>query len=234
MKKMAKSRDDRVRASAAWRLGQMGAIDAVPALIEALEDEDNSVRANAAGSLWNLGDVSKPAMPALKKALADPYAGVVSNAAGALVMLGVAKTELAPAYKRLLLEEKCRFRISGLKGLMGQVPPADLFHDALECSRDDELDNRFAAGDVLRELMDENDRTMIPLILDALKDSGDKKVTDLVLAIVQYKPPVTEAVPLLENLLSLPDPETRRIAAVGLGRLKETSLRCSSDPDQTP
>jgi len=27
-------------------------------------------------------------------------------------------------------------------------------------------------------------------ILDALKKSGDKKITDLVLAIVQYQPPV--------------------------------------------
>jgi len=81
MKKLAKSQDDSVRASAAWRLGQMGATDAVPSLIAALEDKSKSVRANAAGSLWNLGEVSKPAMPALKKALMDPYAGVVGNEA---------------------------------------------------------------------------------------------------------------------------------------------------------
>ncbi len=55
MQKMAKSRDEKVRADAAWSLGQMGAIDAVPALMVALEDKNKSVRANAAGSLWNLG-----------------------------------------------------------------------------------------------------------------------------------------------------------------------------------
>jgi HEAT repeat protein len=224
MKKMAKSRDAKVRADAAWSLGQMGAIDAVPALMVALEDKNKSVRANAAGSLWNLGEVSKPAMPALRKALEDPFPLVISNSAGALVMLGVPKSELAPAYKRLLTEKKCVYRISGMKGLLSQVPPSDLFHDALECSRDDELDNRFKAGDVLRALMDEKDRTMIPLILEALKDSVDKNITDLVLAIVRYKPPVTEAVPILEKYLVASDPETRRIAAVGLGRLKENSL----------
>lgn len=223
MKKLAKSRDDSVRASAAWQLGQMGATDAVPALIAALDDKSRSVRANAAGSLWNLGDVSKPAIPALKKALLDPYASVIGNAAGALVMLGVPKVELAPTYKRLLSEEKCRFRIQGLKGLIGHVPPSELFHDALECSREDDLKNSFAAGDVLRKLMDKNDRTMIPLILEALKESGDQRVTDLVLAIVRYKPHVTEAVSILEKFLSSSDPNTRRIAASGLGSLKKTS-----------
>lgn len=223
MKKLAKSRDASVRASAAWRLGQMGATDAVPALISALEDENRSVRANAAGSLWTLGDVSKPAIPALQKALADPYAGVIGNAAGALVKLGIPKDELVPVYKRLLSEKKCRFRIQGLKGLKGRYPPTELFHDALECSRDKELKNRFAAGDVLRELMDKKDRSMIPLILDALKESEDESVTDLVLAIVRYKPRVTEAVPLLENLLASSNPDTRKIAASGLGSLKETA-----------
>ncbi len=223
MKKLAKSRDAGVRASAAWRLGQMGATDAVPALINALEDENRSVRANAAGSLWTLGDVSKPAIPALKKALADPYAGVVGNAAGALVKLGISKRELEPTYKRLLSEKKCRFRIQGLKGLKGRYPPTELFRDALECTRDKDLKNRFAAGDILRELMNTEDRSMIPLILNALKASEDESVTDLVLAIVRYKPRVTEAVPILENLLASSNADTRKIAASGLGSLEETA-----------
>ena len=224
MTELAKSRDDSVRANAAWQLGQMGATDAVPALILALEDRDSTVRANAAASLWNLGDVSKPAMPALRKSLVDSYAGVVSNAAGALVMLGVPKTELVPVYRRLLLEEKCRFRIHGIRGLMGQVPPTDLFRDALECSRDPDLDNKFAAGDLLRELLDTQNRTMIPLILDALKASGDINASDLALAIVKFKPHVAEAVPVLENLLRSANPVNRDVAAASLGLLKEKAV----------
>ena len=241
MKELAKSRDDRVRADAAWRLGQMGATDAVPALVAALEDENRAVRANAAASLWNLGEASKPAMPALRKALDDPYAGVVGNAAGALVRLGVPKTELVPVYKRLLEEDRCRFRIQGLKGLIGLAPPTEFFHDALECSCDDDakFKDRSAAGDILRKLMNKSDRNMIPLILRALKAHGDICVTDLVLAVVQYDPPVTEAVPMLEKLLSSSDPDTRRVTAVSLGMMKGPPLvtvpalvtLAESDPD---
>jgi len=239
MKELANSRDESVRAQAAWQLGQMGATDAVPALIQALEDKDYSVRANAAGSLWHLGDVAKPAMPALRKALADSYPGVVANAAGALVMLGVPRTELAPVYQRLLLEEKCRFRIQGIRGLMDQVPPTDLFRDALECSRDPDPDNKFAAGDLLRELMAAKNRTMIPLILDALKEAGDNNASDLALAIVKFRPPVAEAVPALENLLRSANPINRSVAAASLGLLKDEALDAlptlvnllESDPD---
>jgi HEAT repeat protein len=239
MKELAESRDDRVRAEAAWQLGQMGATDAVPALIQALEDRESSVRANAAASLWKLGDVSRPAMPALRRALNDPHPGVISNAAGALVMLGVPRTELAPVYKRLLLEKECRYRIKGIRGLMDQVPPTDLFHDALECSRDPDLDNKFAAGDLLRELMDAKNREMIPLILDALKESGDNNASDLALAIVKFKPPVAEAVLVLENLLRSANPVNRSVAATSLGLLKGEALVAlptlvkvlGSDPD---
>lgn len=239
MSDLAKSRDDGDRANAAWQLGQMKATDSVPALILALEDRNDSVRANAAGSLWNLGEVSKPAIAALRKALMDPYAGVVSNAAGALVMLGVPRTELVPVYKRLLMEEKCRYRIHAVRGLMDQVPPTDLFRDALECSRDPDLDNAFAAGDLLRELMDGKNQEMIPLILDALRESGDNNASDLALAIVKYKPPVAEAVPALENLFRSANPVNRSVAATSLELLGDDALAAlptlvnvlGSDPD---
>jgi len=241
MKKLAKSRNDSVRADAAWQLGQMGATDAVPALMAALEDKHRSVRANAAASLWNLGEASKPAMPALRKALDDPYAGVAGNAAGALVRLGVSKTELVPVYKRLLAEERCRFRLQGLKGLSGLVPSTLLFHDALECScsADSKFKDQSAAGDILRKLMNKNDRNMIPLILEALKAQGDYCVTDLVLSIVQYDPPVAEAVPMLEKLLKSSDVHVRRLTAQSLGMMKGPPLStvpalvklAQSDPD---
>ncbi|MGB5983931.1 MAG: HEAT repeat domain-containing protein [Desulfobacterales bacterium] len=241
MKKLAKSRNDSVRADAAWQLGQMGATDAVPALVAALEDKYRSVRANAAASLWNLGEASRPAMPALRKALDDPYAGVAGNAAGALVRLGVAKIELVPVYKRLLAEERCRFRFQGIKGLIGLVPSTELFHDALECScnADSKFKDQSAAGDILRKLMNKNDRNMIPLILEALKTQGDNCVTDLVISIVQYDPPVAEALPMLEKLLKSSDVHVRRVTAQSLGMMKGPALAtvpaliklAESDPD---
>src|SRR5689334_8074616 len=77
-KTLAGDRDASARADAAWQLGQIGATDAIPALIAALEnDSSTAVRANAAGSLWHLGSASKPAIPALTRALDDPSGAVV-------------------------------------------------------------------------------------------------------------------------------------------------------------
>jgi HEAT repeat protein len=50
---LLKDRDERVRQSAAWALGEIGAAakPAVPALIEALKDEDRDVQFRAAEAL---------------------------------------------------------------------------------------------------------------------------------------------------------------------------------------
>src|SRR6478752_5812306 len=70
-------RDASARAEAAWQLGQLGSTESVPALITALEkDTSAAVRANAAASLWHLGEASRPAVPALTKALDDPSGAV--------------------------------------------------------------------------------------------------------------------------------------------------------------
>ena len=55
-----------VRSRAAWQLGQLGDRAAVPALIEALQDESEDVRWSAAWALGELGD--EAAIPALEAA----------------------------------------------------------------------------------------------------------------------------------------------------------------------
>ena len=46
--------DQDVRAHAAWALGSIGLVDAVPALTQALQDEDQHVRRGAVKALWYL------------------------------------------------------------------------------------------------------------------------------------------------------------------------------------
>ena len=58
-----------------------GAKDAVPALIQALKDQHEEVRNNAA---WTLGRIGKDAVPALIQALKDQNIEVRQYAAGAL------------------------------------------------------------------------------------------------------------------------------------------------------
>lgn len=55
-----------VRSRAAWQLGRLGDRSAVPALIKALQDENEDVRWSAAWALGELGD--EAAIPALEAA----------------------------------------------------------------------------------------------------------------------------------------------------------------------
>ena len=61
-----------------------GAIDAVPALIQALKDENKDVRVNAAVALGQIGEGAKDVVPALIQALKDQDEWVRINAAWAL------------------------------------------------------------------------------------------------------------------------------------------------------
>jgi len=224
-KQLAKDKDASARAQAAWDLGQMGSTESVPALIAALSDSSAAVRANSAASLWHLGAASKPAIPALKDALNDPSAGVVGNAAGALAKLGVPKAQLLPAYRRVLGQPDCEARVIGLKGLVDEVPPTELFDDAWECSQyGDDFDVKRDASEVLRKIVNRRDRVMVPLILGALKNLGTRDPSDLTSAIGQLDPPVKEAVPVLVGLLSSRNAKAPRSAVSALGRMGPAAL----------
>ena len=226
LEKELKDKDPAVRAEAAWDLGRLGARESVPALTAALEqDSFGAVRANAAASLWKLGAASRPAMPALEKALDDPFAPVVGNAAGALAELGVPKSRLVPAYRRLLHGLNCEARVVGLKGLVGEVPPTELFDGAFDCSQaSGDFEVRRDAGQVLRKLIDPKNREMVPVILDTLRTIGSRDASDLTMAIVRYQPPVTEAVPVLAKLLGSRHEKNPRFAAKALGQMGEAAL----------
>lgn len=75
-----RSRFAGVRSRAAWELGQMGDRSAIPALIEALQnDENEDVRWSAAWALGKLGD--KAAIPALEEASENDESEDVRNRA---------------------------------------------------------------------------------------------------------------------------------------------------------
>ena len=61
---------------------------AVPALIDALADEDASVRRNAAWALGRMGEPAKAAAPILIEMLTDEDASVRARAVGALRQMG--------------------------------------------------------------------------------------------------------------------------------------------------
>jgi HEAT repeat protein len=229
---LARDRDASARAEAAWQLGQLGATESVPALIAALDDSSSAVRANAAASLWNLGEASRSAIPALTKALDDPSGGVVGNAAGALLKLGTPKSKLVPVYRRLLDAEYCEDRIVGLKALATEVPAIDLFDTAWECTDprvELESDDRSEASSALRKIVGRKDKALIPVILEILKSPRGRDVSDLTSAIASYTPPVKDAVPVLALLLDEPDERTSKAAASALGDMKTAALPALDD-----
>jgi HEAT repeat protein len=232
-KTLAGDRDPSARAEAAWQLGQEGATGSVPALIAALEkDSSDAVRANAAASLWNLGDASRDAIPALTKALDDPSGAVVGNAAGALIKLGTAKSKVRPAYQRLLTRPGCEDRVIALKALATEARPAELFDHAWECSQPAEgvdSDITGEAREALRKIVGRRDRSLAPRILEILSGSGTRDRSTLISAIGNYDPPVKEAAPVLATLLSARDESTSGAAASALGDMKAAALPALPD-----
>lgn len=226
LEKQLKDKDSRVRARAAWDLGQIGAAESVPALIRALDDSSDAVRANAAASLWKLGAVSKPAIPALRKTLNDSSAIAVGNAAGALRKLGVPMAELIPVYQRLLTMPDCKSRMIGVKGLVNEVPPMALFEHAWECGEAPGVnsDIKRDAREALRKIINRRDRILVPQILETLKTLGNRDGSDLTLAISSIQPPVTEAVPVLIALIDGRNEYTQRGAVYALGRMGTASI----------
>ena len=75
---------------------------ALPALIDALTDDDRDVRAWAAGAIGWMGQASEPAIPAFVKLLRDPYEGARNNACIALGRIGPAASEALPVLREAL------------------------------------------------------------------------------------------------------------------------------------
>jgi HEAT repeat protein len=237
-KTLANDRDASARAEAAWQLGQEGATESVPTLIAALEkDSSAAVRANAAASLWKLGEAARPAIPALTNALEDMSAAVVGNAAGALRKLGTPKSKLVPVYKGLLARRSCDDRVIALQALATEAPPIELFDAAWECSQPNERvdsDVRSESLAALRKIVGRRDKALVPRILDILKNLGNSPEGDtLMRAIGNYEPPVKEAAPVLAALLTARDESTSSAAASALGDMKLAALPALSDLAKT-
>jgi HEAT repeat protein len=108
-----------IRRSAAQQLGSQGvrALEAVPAMIEALADTEPVVRATVAEALGGIGVTAKSAVPTLIKLLKDSNASVRETAAEALADIGVDAPKVVPALMELLGDSDMNVRCAGAKSL---------------------------------------------------------------------------------------------------------------------
>src|SRR5262249_6728627 len=110
---------EKVRGVAAFRLGELKAVQALGALKQSLDDPDYGTRLSAAGALGNIGE---PALPILIDALEadDPWA-IIS----ALGKIGPAAQSSVPSLLPLLRHADWRIRLEVIRTLeaIGSVGP---------------------------------------------------------------------------------------------------------------
>ena len=113
-----------VRSSAVVALSKIATPEAqkaveeyISALIQALSDEDEVVRANAAEAL---GEIGEPAVPALIQALSDEDEVVRASAVVVLGEIGEPAKEIVPALIQALSDESMSVRASAVL-MLGQI-----------------------------------------------------------------------------------------------------------------
>jgi HEAT repeat protein len=110
------------RETATWYLGKAGGEEAVPVLIDTLEDSDVGVRRYAALALCEMGPAARDAVPALAAALRDPSDDVRYAATRALGRIGPTAGAAAPALAAALKDSHVAVRRTAAESL-GRIGP---------------------------------------------------------------------------------------------------------------
>lgn len=194
-----KDHHDYVRRNAASGLGRPDATAAIPALIQALNDSDASVRGAAADALGNIG---QPAIPALNDALVDQDKAVRDGALRALVVIRPLEKAVIPLLIAGLQDQDKTVRLSALTMLERIGPEANATVPALvEALKDKNADVRSAASGALGAI-GPNARDAVSVLIKALKDEDEKVRWRASSALRMIGPDAREAVPALIEALN--------------------------------
>ena len=216
-----------VRASAAEALGTLGNPAALPALLTALSDENETVRRAAAAALDTLGDPD--ALPALITALSDENETVRRAAASALDTLG--DPAALPALITALSDENETVRRAAASALGTLGNPVALPAIIIALS-DDVQTVRWSAISALGRL---GEIAAIPTLLTALSDEDKNVRQSAAFALGRLG---DLAIPIFLTALSNEDKIVRWPAAVALGTLGDPAalpalLTALTDEDKT-
>lgn len=242
-------RREMVRCGVTWALGQIGppAIDAVPVLLLALKDPDETVRSNAAKSLGQIGKQDIALLPDLVRAMNDESWGVRVSAAYAVYRTDRSKWDIVlPLLTEALNHEKDFIRsdavrvLGDIKAPIQDVMPllAKALNDKDESVHRATIEALGKVGDpvavpVLREALQDSDvvqKAAIALtqidapealqtLISALNDPAGMVRYYVSDALAEMNPPPKEVVAALIATLNDIDPSVRCNAASALGRI---------------
>ena len=156
-----------VRSPAARVLGEMG-LEAVPPLIQALEDENVQVRGGAVWALRLMGPEAKEAVPALIQALGDEDVFVCRDAALALGEIGPEEGVIL-ALSQALEDEEWLVRRAAARVLGNIGPEEGVVVALIEALEDENVQVRGGAAIALREIGPEAVEA-VPALVQALGD----------------------------------------------------------------
>ena len=194
--------DAAVRTNAADELGMLGesAAEAVPQLIQALRDDYEPVRLNAA---YALGTIGEPAVPQLIEVLSDENGPTRRMAAYALAAVGV---PAVPALSEALAHTEDAVRIEAAYALTQIGDSAEAAIPVLmEHTKDDNVEVRRYLPEAFGGIGPAA-APAVPTLIDMLENDDDKQVRfEAALALAQIGPAASDAVPVLEKALRDPD-----------------------------
>jgi HEAT repeat protein len=177
--------------------------ETISALCDALKDEDESLRSDAAAILGLLGPRASAAISALQARLKDPNDSVAREAARAIVRIRGREAEIVRPVAKALVERGLDFKsCSLLAGLGPEGRVAIPF--LLRQLREKNVEDRLNAAEILLRFGDEEKKIVTTALARTLKEDGDldrlRRAKSLLLeAGPQAAKSVTELVEFLEK-----------------------------------
>jgi HEAT repeat protein len=215
IKQLSKEKKPEKRAEAAKTLGQMKAVEAIPALSAALQDPDAGVRWEAAYSLYEIAPDAKPAIGALKQALNDSSGHVRLNAVAALSKMDVPSAEMLPAVRKLLQDPDPEMRIDAANSMLSlDAPIAEVLPILLEGLKASNVKIRVKAAETLADYTLPVE--VLPSLSQALKDPDAKVRENCAKAIGKVGLLAGSATASLAQALNDPESSVRNAAAKAL------------------